>query len=35
MIIFKDATASGLQNYGILMGYNEEKLKYLNLDGDE
>lgn len=35
VIIFKDATASGLQNYGILMGYNEEKLKYLNLDGDE
>lgn len=35
MIVFKDATASGLQNYGILMGYNEEKLKYLNLDGDE
>ena len=35
MMIFKDATASGLQNYGILMGYNEEKLKYLNLDGDE
>ena len=35
MIVFKDATASGLQNYGILMGYNDEKLKYLNLDGDE
>ena len=35
VIVFKDATASGLQNYGILMGYNEEKLKYLNLDGDE
>lgn len=34
-LIFKDATASGLQNYGILMGYNEEKLKYLNIDGDD
>ena len=33
-IIFKDATASGLQNYGILSGYNFEKIKYLNLDGD-
>jgi hypothetical protein len=33
-IIFKDATASGLQNYGILSGYNLEKIKYLNLDGD-
>lgn len=32
-MIFKDATASGLQNYGILLGYKEEKLKYLNLDG--
>lgn len=34
-IIFKDATASGLQNYGILLGYKNEMLKYLNLDGDE
>lgn len=34
-LIFKDATASGLQNYGILMGYNKEKLKYLNIDGDD
>ena len=34
-LIFKDATASGLQNYGILMGYREDKLKYLNIDGDE
>lgn len=32
VLIFKDATASGLQNYGILLGYKEEKLKYLNLD---
>jgi hypothetical protein len=34
-LIFKDATASGLQNYGILMGYKEDRLKYLNIDGDE
>lgn len=34
-IVFKDATASGLQNYGIILGYKEEKLKYLNLDGQE
>ena len=34
-LIFKDATASGLQNYGVLMGYNEEKLKYLNIDGED
>ena len=33
-IIFKDATASGLQNYGILLGYKEEMLRYLNMDGD-
>jgi len=33
-IIFKDATASGLQNYGILSGFNFEKIKYLNLDGN-
>ncbi len=34
-IIFKDATASGLQNYGIILGYKKEKLSYLNLDGDK
>lgn len=34
-IIFKDATASGLQNYGILLGYKDEMLKYLNLDGND
>ncbi len=34
-IIFKDATSSGLQNYGILLGYKKKKLKYLNLDGDD
>jgi hypothetical protein len=33
-IIFKDATASGLQNYGILLGYKKEMLKYLNMDGN-
>lgn len=35
LIIFKDATASGLQNYGLLWGYKKTKLKYLNLNGDE
>lgn len=35
VIIFKDATASGLQNYGIILGYKEEMLKYLNIDGDD
>jgi hypothetical protein len=34
-LIFKDATASGLQNYGIILGYKEEKLKYLNIDNDD
>lgn len=34
-IIFKDATASGLQNYGILLGYQEDKLKYLNIEGKD
>lgn len=34
-IIFKDATASGLQNYGLLLGYKENMIKYLNLDGDD
>jgi hypothetical protein len=34
-LIFKDATASGLQNYGIVLGYDTEKLKYLNLNGDD
>ena len=33
-IIFKDATASGLQNYGILLGYKESMLEYLNINGD-
>jgi hypothetical protein len=33
-IILKDATASGLKNYGILLNYKEEMLKYLNLDGE-
>jgi len=32
MIIFKDATSSGLQNYGILLGYKKEKLKYININ---
>lgn len=34
-IIFKDATASGLQNYGILLGYKKNMLKYLNLDNED
>ncbi len=33
-IIFKDATASGLQNYGILLGYKIEKLQYLNINSE-
>ena len=35
MIVFKDATASGLQNYGIMLGYKEEKLKYINIDNED
>jgi hypothetical protein len=35
LIIFKDATASGLQNYGIILGYQEEKLEYLNINGND
>ena len=34
IIIYRDATASGLQNYGILLGYKKNQLKYLNIDGD-
>lgn len=34
-IIFKDATASGLQNYGLILGYKEEMLKYINIDGSD
>jgi hypothetical protein len=34
MLIFKDATASGLQNFGILLGYKLSHLKFLNLEGD-
>jgi len=33
-IIFRDATASGLQNYGILLGYIIEALDAINLDSD-
>ena len=35
VIIFKDATASVLQNFGILLGYKEETLKFINLDGND
>lgn len=35
MMIFKDATASGLQNYGLILGFKKEKLKFLNLDGND
>jgi len=31
-IIFKDATASGLQNFGILLGYKKNKLHLLNIN---
>jgi hypothetical protein len=34
IIIFKDATASGLQNYGTILGYRENMLSFLNLDGE-
>jgi hypothetical protein len=34
IIIFKDATASGLQNYGTILGYKENMLSFLNLDGE-
>lgn len=34
-LIFKDATASGLQNYGILLGYKKNMLKYLNIDSED
>ncbi len=34
-IIFRDATASGLQNYGIILGYKEDMLSFLNLDGED
>jgi hypothetical protein len=33
-LIFKDATASGIQNFGIILGYKKDKLQYLNMDGD-
>lgn len=33
LMVYKDATASGLQNFGILAKYNKTKLKYLNLEG--
>lgn len=35
LLIFKDATSSGLQNYGIILGYRKDMLKYLNMDGDD
>jgi hypothetical protein len=34
-LIFKDATASGLQNYGIILGYKINMLKYLNINNDD
>jgi hypothetical protein len=33
-IIYKDATASGLQNQGMLFKYKKGILKFLNMDGD-
>lgn len=35
MLIYKDATSSGLQNYGKILKYKKEMLTYLNLDGDD
>lgn len=35
IIIYKDATSSGLQNFGIIAGYKKDLLKYLNLSGLE
>lgn len=34
-ILYKDATASGLQNFGIISGYKQETLVYINLEGDK
>jgi hypothetical protein len=34
-LIFKDATASGLQNYGIILGYKNEYLEFLNINGND
>ena len=34
-ILFKDATASGLQNFGLIYGYKREKMKFLNLEGED
>jgi len=34
-IIYKDATASGLQNYGIILGYKKDKLHLLNINGED
>lgn len=34
-IVFKDATASGLQNYGVLAGYKDDMLKYLNINNKD
>lgn len=33
IMLYKDATSSGLQNFGIIAGYKKDLLKYLNLDG--
>lgn len=34
-VIYKDATASGLQNYGISLGYKYETLRFLNIHGED
>jgi hypothetical protein len=34
MLVYKDATASGLQNFGIVLGYRKDRLEHLNLNGN-
>ena len=34
-MILKDATASGLQNYGIILGYKINMLPYININNDD
>jgi len=34
-LIYKDATASGIMNYGILLKYKNEKLEYLNINNED
>lgn len=34
-IVYRDATASGLQNFGIFTGYRAQMLEYINLQGNK